>query len=73
MTLNPYRFEGAMTKAEKIYDMLEWSLCGCNISPENEKRLRAQFAAKSDAEIDELYASQMRRRRYINERRENRP
>lgn len=54
-----------MTKAQKIADMLEWSLCGCSISPENEARLRTQFAAKPETEIDELYASQMRRRGYI--------
>jgi hypothetical protein len=59
-----------MTKAEKIEDMLAWSLFGCTISAENERRLRSQFAAKSEEEIETLYSSQMRRRAHIAAQRE---
>lgn len=57
-----------MTKAQKIDSMLAWSLFGCAISAQNEQRLREQFAAKGDEEIDTLYAKQLRRRAIVESR-----
>lgn len=58
-----------MTKQEKIDDMLAWSsLEGMYISPANERSLRAQFAAMSEAEVDERYTMYMKRRAWLDKR-----